>query len=331
MAESRFFSINQLSHMPPPQWLIEGLFEVNSLVMLSGPPGSMKSFMALDWLLCMAAGLHWNDKQVVHSKVLYVLGEGRASLLKRIQAWAAWRRIGPERQALLDQNFRVTFDVPQLAQKSSVDNMLSDLKAENFEPQVVVVDTLSRSFVGFDENSQKDAGMWVDSAERLRALGMAVIFVHHTGKNTEFGYKYRGSSVLQGAVDTAFIMYKERKNKVVFSVSKQKDHEEGPDLYFEPVSLSPDPREEGSVALKPMIPMDERFTEEVKVERASAIDEIIQDGSGESNRRKGERLAPILGITPEAARKKIERRMEELGVGQNSGTNPIFENAVSHP
>ena len=40
---NRFLSINDLTHELPPTWLIDGLFEANSLAMLAGPPGSYKS------------------------------------------------------------------------------------------------------------------------------------------------------------------------------------------------------------------------------------------------------------------------------------------------
>jgi RecA-family ATPase len=64
--------------MPAPAWLIEGLFEVNSLVMVAGPPGNFKSFLAIDWVLSMAVGRKWHTRPTCPSKVLYCLGEGKS-------------------------------------------------------------------------------------------------------------------------------------------------------------------------------------------------------------------------------------------------------------
>ena len=62
MASTRLFSLNDLLNMPPPKWLVEGMFEANSLVMVAGAPGSLKSFLALDWILSMATGRKWHGR-----------------------------------------------------------------------------------------------------------------------------------------------------------------------------------------------------------------------------------------------------------------------------
>jgi RecA-family ATPase len=80
----RFLTLDELGNLPEPKWMVEGLFEQDALVMLVGPPGSFKSFLAIDWALSLACGRPWNNRATVPSRVLYALGEGKASLLKRI-------------------------------------------------------------------------------------------------------------------------------------------------------------------------------------------------------------------------------------------------------
>jgi len=257
---TRFFTIDDLTHLPKPAWMIEGLFEAKSLVMLAGPPGCYKSFMALDWMLTMATGRQWNDRATAESKVLYVLGEGRASLLKRIETWCAYHKVTDEQRAKLVTNFRVTFDVPAMALKPSVDNMLMGLIEADFRPDLICIDTFARSFVGMDENSQKDTGMWIEQAERLREIGYTVLILHHTAKNTEFGYSYRGSSVIHGAVDTAMIQTCKDDSVVTLKITKQKDHDEGKPMKFNRLVVKAHgPEDEGSAVLIPMVVQDERL------------------------------------------------------------------------
>lgn len=309
----RFYTLDDLTHLPKPQWLIEGLMEVNSLVMLAGPPASYKSFMCLDWLLCMASGKEWLGKATTPSKVLYVLGEGKSSLLKRAQAWIHHNRPTPEQLARLKANFRTTFEVPQMTTRGSVDNMLSQLDVEDYKPNVIAIDTFARSFVGLDENSQKDTGLWVESAERLRGLGYTVIFLHHTKKNTEFGLQYRGSTAIMGAMDTAITMSVDKaKNQVTLVVSKQKDHDEGEPMRFSKLIIKPDPREEGSIVLVPAQQMDERFSKQVPKEDALMV-QLIEDVSFESDRARARELARLIGIKESTANTRINRWKQDNG------------------
>lgn len=308
----RFLSVDDLTHMPKPVWLIEGLFEANSLVMVAGPPKSYKSFMALDWMMCMATGRKWCGRVTVPAKVLYVLGEGKASLLKRIQAWTNFFEITPEEVGKLKQNFRVSFEVPQMAMKASVDNLLATLSQEGFCPSVIVVDTLARSFVGMDENSQKDAGVWVESADRLRQLGYTVIFLHHTAKNTDFGHRYRGSSAFMGAVDTAMVMYNEGgRARTVLKVTDQKDHDEGEPMSFQRTIVRTSQEDEGSVVLTPVANLDDRFTAEGRREE-ELLKTILANESFENDAARARVLSQALHITEVAAKKRISRERERV-------------------
>jgi hypothetical protein len=321
---NRFFSISELGEMPPPRWMITDMFEANALVMVAGPPGSYKSFLVLDWLLCIAAGRSWCGKPVEQAKVLYVLGEGRSSLLKRIQTWMHYNYLTPvERQALVD-NFRVTFEVPQMAQKASVDNMLVGLQLEDYQPSVIAIDTFARSFVGMDENSQKDVGLWVESADRLRTMGYTVIFLHHTSKNTEFGVRYRGSTAIMGAMDTAMTLMREPEvpHGVKLAIVKQKDHDEGEPLFFSATVVHPPGVPEGSIVLSPSIKVDERFTEEGnKMEQM--IDALIADPGFESDRARGRELSKQFGLSEEAAKNRIGRRRKVIAPEEATSTVPV--------
>lgn len=321
VSDRRFLSLSDLTLLPPPVWLIDGLFERQSLVMLAGAPASFKSFLLLDWLLCMASGRKWQGRPTATAKVAYILGEGRSGLLRRVQAWKAHNDLTFEENLNLDLNFRVCFDVPQVALKSSTDNFLADLTKEGFTPEVVAIDTFARSFVGLDENDAKDAGAWVDSADRLRQLGYAVLVLQHTVKNTapEFGgARYRGSSAIMGAMDTAFTMTRS-DNTCTVKVSKQKDHDEGPDLKFRKLDVQLGGGEKSCV-LVPMMMIDTDFEEDhVEVDYTLDMEtvalDLLADPSFKSDRARARTLATKLGKTETAAQSLIARVKREKGPG----------------
>lgn len=321
----RFLSIDDLSHLPKPMWQIEGMFEANSLTMLAGPPASYKSFLALSWLLAMSAGVEWCGKKTVPAKCLYVLGEGKASLLKRVGAWLSYAQLTYEQHERLKENFLVSFEVPQMAVKVSLDNMLAELRVEGHEPQVIAIDTFARSFVGLDENSQKDTGLWIESAEKLRQLGYTVIFLHHTKKNSEFGLQYRGSTAIMGAMDTAMVMdANKKKGLATLTIVKQKDHDEGDPLYFNRTIVRTAGDEEGSIVLTPAIQMDERYTE-----RGNRIEEvmgtILADPEFDSDRARARKLAEVFGMSESAAQSRIVRAKKDAGeMVEEVGLDPVL-------
>lgn len=307
----RLFTVDHLRKLPKPEWLVEGLFEKNSLVMVAGAPGSYKSFLALDWMLCMCTDKAWNGRKVKSSKVLYILGEGGSGLLKRIQAWGEHHKCGDAEWQMLVKNLRISFDVPQLAAPGTPEGLahtpiLTALAADNFHPDVIVIDTFARSFVGRDENSSKDTGEWIKSAEELRSRGYAVIFLHHTRKNTEFGHQFRGSTAVSGAMDTIItVIVDKRTGTIDVQVDKQKDHEAGKPLTFKPEGI----KSQDSLILKllPFSPRAQRDT----------LTDVLEDANVRGDRAKAKVLANRLEISEDAARSRLKRERERAR-GENT-------------
>lgn len=318
--DKRFLSLSDLASLPQPSWLIEDMFERNSLVMLAGPSYSFKSFLLMDWILCMATGRPWNGKATSYCKVGYALGEGKASLFKRVKAWITYNNLTPEELKRLEDNFRVTFEVPQLASKASTDNMLADLEQEGFKPEVLAIDTFARSAVGLNENSQQDTGVWVESADRLRQLGYTVIFLHHTKKNTDpkFGgsIQYRGSTAIIGAMDTAMSLVR-AENTCTLTITKQKDHDEGAPMRFRRLLIGSGSKEQSCV-LVPMIGVDSRFTDDsinnLEPEPPRDLEvvedvlaEVLEDADYPSDSVRAQALSRRTGLSFTAARSRIFR------------------------
>lgn len=304
--------------MPAPSWMIEGLFERSSLVMLAGPSYSFKSFLLLDWLLCMASGRDWCGRKTTPARVGYALGEGKLSLLKRVQAWITYNDPTTSQLERLKANFRTTFDVPQLASKASVDNMLADLEIEGYKPDVIAIDTFARSMVGLDENDAKDTGLWVEQADRLRQIGYGVLFLHHTKKNTEFGNVYRGSTAIMGAMDTAMTLVRS-ENTCTLTVTKQKDHDEGAPMRFRRILVGAGGNEQSCV-LVPSMMIDSRFMGDEEIgainngpreDLNEVLADVLEDGTFKSDSARAEALAKRAGISWSAAQSRISRANKE--------------------
>jgi hypothetical protein len=308
-----FYTIEDLGQLPPPKWLIHGLFEQDGLVMLVGPPGSFKSFLAIDWALSIASGRNWSGRPTEPGRVLYALGEGKASLLKRVEAWMWRNQLTREERARLNANFRVTFDVPQLAVPRDVSRFCEELDVDGFQPTVFFIDTLARSYVGKNENDPMDVGLWVEAADRLRQRGMAVIALHHTKKNTEFGLQYRGTTAFPGAMDSMFTLERAPegfKGFAKLTCTKQKDHAEPDDVWMQWEQVRPPNNQEGSIVLvEAARPIQDN--EEERLEREAAIDEMVksllEDPAFGSDRQRAKVLADKFELREGTAQTRISR------------------------
>jgi hypothetical protein len=221
---ARLLTVAQLVAQDPPEVLIGDLLYRSTLAVLFGLPGSYKTFTALDWALCVAAGLPWQAREVRGGGVLYVAAEGSAGLGQRIEAWVEGFAAGiPER-------FRVYPGAVNLLVPEERDTLAAWAAANR--PALIVLDTLARSMVGGDENSARDMGQVIDSADLIRRASAATVLgIHHTTKD---GTSIRGSSALQGAADT-LIEAKADGRVVTLRCEKQKDA-----TPFEPVRLRAD-------------------------------------------------------------------------------------------
>jgi len=123
-------------------------------------------------------------------------------------------------------------DAVQMTSKDDVGAFLNKLTAMGVKPSLIVLDTFARSFVGGEENSANEVGMWVEASRKVQAAtGATVIAVHHSGKPREDGtVTERGSSALKAAVETAILVTKDNKDVVTLQCKKQKDDEEFDDI-----------------------------------------------------------------------------------------------------
>lgn len=222
----KLLSIADLETLEPLSWLIDGALPAGGFLGLYGPSGGLKSFVAIDIALHIATGQEWHGKVVVQGPVVYVAGEGRRGLAKRVLGWRAHHTINPTAFHLIAYPVAVT--------TNELDELVATIGDMPIKPALIVLDTLARTFGPGDENSQQDMSAYVRACDRLAEItGSAVMIVHHTGKDENRGL--RGSNALLGALDTnIFVKRSGRKIELINEAphGKQKDADE-----FETVQL----------------------------------------------------------------------------------------------
>ena len=208
----RLLTPSQLLNMPQPDWLIDGVLPMASLVMSYGKPGTFKSFVKLDQALHIATGKKWNGVPTQTGLVCYIAAEDIGGYIYRQQAWTELNG------AVSDEYMRYYPDGLNLSDPSAVNSVVT--WAVNAQPLYVVFDTLRRCLPGVDENSTQAVGKAIDAADRIRRLsGATVDLVHHSEKS---GTTYRGTSALGGDMDT-ILKFTATGMNVTMAQEKQKN------------------------------------------------------------------------------------------------------------
>jgi hypothetical protein len=229
-ARPRFkpLSLSEVEAREPLPAFISGIAPSGCLFGLVGPFGSGKSFLALDWALCAATGSDWQGRAVQPGAVVYITPEGTEAFGKRSRAWRIAR--GEENAPVpIPANFHLIPEAPLLMLPGDVEELLRVMQSLPERPGLIVIDTVARHMTGGDENSQRDMGLFIAGADRLRAAtGATLLLVHHTGKDG----KMRGSTALPGALDAYAEVTKPGEKRLTLTSGKTKDA-----APFEPLGL----------------------------------------------------------------------------------------------
>jgi len=208
-----------LENLHPIEWLIQDIIVANSLYYDFGDPGSFKSFVALDRLLHIAAGIDYHGHRVKQGTVFYIAGEGQQGIGRRIAAWHIVHRT-----SAADIPFFLAKTPTQLMDPGAVEEVSRAIEAmakKYGPPAVVHFDTLARNFGEGDENSTADMNRVVSNLDSMLASGICLGLTHHTGHANKS--RARGSIALHGAADTAFRISQTEFDQVLISYTKMKD------------------------------------------------------------------------------------------------------------
>jgi hypothetical protein len=220
-------ALADLMQRRPSGWLIDGLVPEASMTAIYGQPGSYKTFLALDMLLCLAHGVDYHGTELEQRLVVYIAGEGVGGLRRRIGAWHEHHGLN-----VANARFILIEEPVPLRETGAIEALIETIEmlAHGETPAAVVYDTLARCMSG-DENSADDMGDAIRAIDSVRAhfQGSAALVIHHAGKNSDRGL--RGSSALLGALDAALEAKKHDEHLEVVT-QKQKDHEPSEATWF---------------------------------------------------------------------------------------------------
>jgi len=192
----RFLPDSEFENRPPRTWLIPSILPRQCIAMVFGPPGCGKSFLTMNWSLCIASGTQWLGREVAQGPVAYIAGEGSFGIGSRLKAWKYHHHF--------TGNSGVQwFDEAVVLQDAGNLSELMTAFDEDFSTPLVlvVIDTLSRCSGGADENSNPEMAKVIAAADILQhKYHCAVLIVHHSGKDRDRGP--RGASSLTGNIET---------------------------------------------------------------------------------------------------------------------------------
>lgn len=226
----QLLGLDELENLPPPSWLVDGLITDSGLSILYGDPGSGKSFVTIDMALRIALGMDWHGAETKKAGVIYIAGEGVRGLGNRVKGWRLKHGISSVDGA----PFVLMPVAAQLLDAAECAKLIRTIDAAKIrigcDVGLIVIDTISRSIAGQDENGQETMSAFVKACDDVRAhCGGAVLGVHHSGKDKDKGM--RGSTVLLGACDATFKVQK-ADTLVTVKCEKQKDGEEAAPIYL---------------------------------------------------------------------------------------------------
>lgn len=213
-------------------WLVKGLFPRVGVCFLAGPSGCGKSFWALDQASRISKGQEVLGRRSFKSGTVYLAAEGANGVRARLEGLRL--RVGS-----WNSSIRFVSEPPNLVNEDEVRALLNALLRIKKEMEgrgtrlgLVIVDTLSASMPGADENSSKEMGPVLQALHRCAmSLGVCVLVIAHVGKDAERGI--RGwSGQLANADGVITFLSPEEDGTRTGVVTKVKDGEAGERFAF---------------------------------------------------------------------------------------------------
>jgi hypothetical protein len=189
---------------PVHSWAIQNYLTEGTVSLLYGKKDTYKSVIAISMGMAVSAGLGWYGNRTEKGGFAYLCGEGRSGIAGRMEAWCVHNKIDPKTLPLFLGKQRMKLDDPVEVQ-SIADSLVSTIEALNWpQLRVLIIDTLSSSTPGLDENDAGAMSLAIDNVKALICdrIGCAALIVHHAGKDMDRGA--RGSSALEANSEAVF-------------------------------------------------------------------------------------------------------------------------------
>jgi hypothetical protein len=122
-----------------PEWLIKGVIETLSLVVLFAASGVGKTFLAISWLCAIATGRDWCGHAVKRGDAGYLAGEDPNGVVRRFAAWES------ENQDIPPGALFISDHAVLLATDGQADYLIAEIQSAGVDEfALIVIDTLAR-------------------------------------------------------------------------------------------------------------------------------------------------------------------------------------------
>ncbi len=216
-------------NLTPPEFLIDTIFESNTMGQLFGHYGGYKTFISCSMACSVATGTPWMGHPVKQGPVVYILGEGHGGFGRRLRAWCMYHNIKKFNRMLMTSRRPAMLTAPESAE--AVKRSIEQFAAKVGPPVLIVIDTLNRNFGPGNENSTEDMTKFVSNIDQYIRGDANILVVHHSGHLEKS--RGRGSSALPAAIDTEYKVTAVRKMLCRLQCTKMKDAEEPTDMNIE--------------------------------------------------------------------------------------------------
>lgn len=234
----------------PIKYIVNNLFELPSLNIVFGSPGSLKSFLLADLACCVAAGRNWlthqdsntaNGWRVTMAPVLWLdFDNGTRRTHERFSALARARGI-PASTALIYES--MPSPILNMRDEKHVAELITIIKSCG--ARLVIIDNLGVISGGADENTSEMIEILLNLRRVAETTESAVVVIHHPRKssaeNGKQGDTLRGHSSILASLDLALHIDREldspiitikpvkERGKGVMSFSARFTYEDDPD------------------------------------------------------------------------------------------------------
>ena len=193
--------------------LIRGVIPGRGLGMIVGPYGSAKSYLGLHIARCISRGEPFFDRATERAGALYVAAEAAGTFDRRVVAhhFTQQDAFGVVLSAI-DFGARAGDEVRELIYQIGIAKLAAPIRA-------VFIDTLARSGLRAENDSEAMAALIENCAAVEQAIGGVVIGIHHQGWDAKHS---RGHSSLPAACDFELST---SKNGEVFTAEITKSRE----------------------------------------------------------------------------------------------------------
>ena len=215
---SLFSDITYLTkNISAPDYLIEGLIELDTNGAIIGASSVGKSFVAISMAASVATGTMFAGKDVQQGAVLYLAGEGVKGISRRFSGWMQHTGIPIPKGSLHVSNKTIFMT------EEGASTLLAETADMEQDIKLVVIDTLARHMTG-EENSNRDMSAFIAQVDKIREEhGCVVLIVHHTGHSSDKSNRARGASAFYASLEFEFLLKRNKNGTGTIEGTKNKE------------------------------------------------------------------------------------------------------------